>query len=70
MPAIVIATGRETWYMSPAGSKSSSAPITNVIAPASASAPCETMNVSITKNAAASSIRSRPAIETGSTWSP
>ena len=40
VPAIASATGSDTWYASPAGSKSISAPITNVIAPASASAPC------------------------------
>ena len=70
MPAIATATGSETWYASPAGSKSINAPMTKVIAPARESAPCETMNASATKKAAASSIRSRPAIETGSTWRP
>ena len=68
--AIASATWIETWYASPAGSNSISAPITNVTAPATARAPCETTNASATKNAAASSISSSPAAETGSTWRP
>ena len=34
VPAIATATGSDTWYASPAGSKSISAPSTNRIAPA------------------------------------
>jgi hypothetical protein len=70
VPAIASATGSDTWYASPAGSNSISAPITNMTAPATESAPWETMNPSATKNAAARIISSRPAAETGSTWSP
>ena len=36
---MAIATGSETWYASPAGSKRISAPRTNVIPPATVSAP-------------------------------
>ena len=39
VPATARAVQMETWYASPAGSNSISAPITNVTAPATASAP-------------------------------
>ena len=52
------------------GRTGAATPITNVTAPATERAPCETMNASATKKAAASSISRSPAAETGRTWSP
>ena len=70
VPAIASAVQSETWYAGPAGSNSISAPITNVIAPASVSAPCEVTSASVTKSPSESSSISTPAAETGSTWRP
>ena len=60
----------ETWYCSPAGSKSRSEPTTKHTAPASASAPWLTTNASATKNASARIMSRTPAQLTGSTWRP
>ena len=61
MPAIASAVQSDTWYAGPAGSNSISAPITNVTAPASVSAPCEVTSASVTKRPSESSSMSTPA---------
>ena len=69
-PAIAITAGSETWYVLPAGSKSSIAPSTKQTAPASVIAPWVGTNASAAKNPNASSISRRPAALIGSTCRP
>ena len=70
VPAIAIATGIDTWYASPAGSKRMSAPRTNMTAPATVKAPWVGDEGLATMKKAASSIEDSPASETGSTCRP